>query len=154
MLGGSGKNILIGGDGADQLTGSTSEDLLLGARYIYENDFTALDSLLSEWTSVSTFNDRVGHLLGTLAGGLQNGFTLTRSTETEDSAADTMAGSNGRDWYLRNSLGSPTIFRDTITDANLDSVFTEIDTWFKDKSIHGASLREVGIPLTRQKVFS
>ena len=126
----AGKNILIGGDGADTLTGGSGEDLLLGARYIYENDFAALDSLLSEWTSASVFTDRVGHLQGTVAGGVHDGFTLTRSTVKEDSSADTLIGGNGRDWYLRNSLGSPSIFRDTVTDSNLDSVFTEIDTWF------------------------
>ncbi len=125
----TGKNILIGGDGADSLTGGSGEDLLLGARYVYENDFSALDSLLSEWTSASLFTDRVGHLQGTVAGGIHNGFTLTRSTVKEDSSADTLIGGNGRDWYLRNSLGSPSIFRDTTTESNVDSVFTEIDTW-------------------------
>ncbi|MFO1003249.1 MAG: M10 family metallopeptidase C-terminal domain-containing protein [Planctomycetaceae bacterium] len=126
----AGKNILIGGDGADTLTGGSGEDLLLGARCIYENDFAALDSLLSEWTSASLFTVRVGHLQGTVAGGVHNGFTLTRSTVKEDSSADTLIGGNGQDWYLRNSLGSPSIFRDTTTESNLDSVFTEIDTWF------------------------
>lgn len=126
----AGKNILIGGDGADSLTAGTGEDLLLGSRYIYEKDFTALDFLLSEWTSASLFTDRVGHLQGTVAGGIHNGFTLTRSTVKEDSTADTLIGGNGRDWYLRNSLGLPSIFRDTITESNVDSVFTEIDTWF------------------------
>ncbi len=126
----AGKNILIGGDGADTLTGGSGEDLLLGARYIYENDFAALDSLLSEWTSASLFTERVGHLQGTVAGGIHNGFTLTRSSVKEDSSADALIGGNGRDWYLRNSLGLPSIFRDTTTESNLDSVFTEIDTWF------------------------
>ncbi|MFO0425243.1 MAG: calcium-binding protein, partial [Planctomyces sp.] len=130
LNGGNGKNILIGGNGADQLTGGTSEDLLIGARYIDENDITALAALRAEWTSASSFNDRTGHLLGTLAGGLHEGFTLTRSTVKEDSSADTLVGGSGRDWYLRNSLGTPTVFRDIITDADLDSLFTEIDTWF------------------------
>lgn len=129
LAGGADRNILIGGDGADSLTAEAGEDLLLGARYIYERDFTALNFLLSEWTSASVFTDRVGHLQGTVAGGIHNGFTLTRSTVKEDSASDILVGGNGRDWYLRNSLGSPSIFRDTITESNLDSVFTEIDTW-------------------------
>jgi Ca2+-binding RTX toxin-like protein len=130
LNGGNGKNILIGGDGNDHLTGGSSEDLLLGARYTYENDTTALDSLRAEWISASSFNDRTGHLLGTLAGGVQNGFTLTRSTVKEDSGADSLIGGSGRDWYLRNSFGTPAILRDVITDADLDSLFTEIDTWF------------------------
>ncbi|MFN8707433.1 MAG: hypothetical protein ACK50J_12185, partial [Planctomyces sp.] len=127
---GNGKNILISGDGADQLTGGTNEDLFIGGRYLHENNVVALNSLLSEWTSASTFDDRGGHMLGTLAGGLNGGATLSRSSVKEDSLSDTLIGGNGRDWYLRNSLGSPAVFRDIVTDADLDSVFTEIDTWF------------------------
>ncbi len=129
LSGGNGRNALIGGYGADQLTGGTGEDLLLGARSAFEDDVDALASLRAEWISASSFDDRVGHLLGTLAGGLHNGFTLTSSTVKEDSSADTLIGSSGRDWYLRNSLGTPAIFRDIITDADLDSVFTEINSW-------------------------
>ena len=128
LSGRAGNDILIGGDGADQLTGGISEDLLLGGRYIYANDFIALDSLRIEWISANSFDDRVGHLLGTLAGGVHNGFTLTRSTVKEDSSADILIGGSGRDWYVRNSLGLPAIFRDTVTDADLHSLFTEIDT--------------------------
>jgi Ca2+-binding RTX toxin-like protein len=129
LVGGADRNILIGGDGADSLTAEAGEDLLLGARYVYERDFTALDFLVSEWTSASIFTDRVGHLQGIIPGGIHNGFTLTRSTVKEDSVSDILVGGNGRDWYLRNSLGLPSIFRDTITESNVDSVFTEIDTW-------------------------
>jgi Ca2+-binding RTX toxin-like protein len=129
LTGGNGRNILMGGYGADQLTGGSSEDLLLGARSVFENEVDALDSLRAEWISASSFNDRTGHLLGTLAGGLHNGFTLTPGTVKEDFSADTLIGGSGRDWYLRNSLGTPTIFRDVVTDADLDSLFTEIDTW-------------------------
>jgi Ca2+-binding RTX toxin-like protein len=129
LSGGNGRNVLIGGYGADQLTGGTGEDLLLGARSVFEDDADALASLRAEWISASSFDDRVGHLLGTLAGGLHNGFTLTSSTVKEESSADTLIGSSGRDWYLRNSLGTPTIFRDVVTDADLDSVFTEINSW-------------------------
>ena len=129
LIGGDGADSLIGGDGADSLTAEAGEDLLLGARYVYERDFTALDFLVSEWTSASIFTDRVGHLQGIIPGGIHNGFTLTRSTVKEDSVSDILVGGNGRDWYLRNSLGLPSIFRDTITESNVDSVFTEIDTW-------------------------
>ena len=129
LVGGADRNILIGGDGADSLTAEAGEDLLLGARYVYERDFTALDFLVSEWTSASIFTDRVGHLQGIIPGGIHNGFTLTRSTVKEDSVSDILVGGNGRDWYLRNSLGLPSIFRETITESNVDSVFTEIDTW-------------------------
>jgi Ca2+-binding RTX toxin-like protein len=96
---------------------------------LLENDFVALSTLRSEWTSASSFNDRVGHLLGTLAGGVNGGLTLTPATVKEDFAQDTLIGSSGRDWYFRNSLGATAAFRDTVTDADVDSVFEEIHTW-------------------------
>ena len=132
LVGGNGKNILIGGDGADQLTGGASEDLLLGARYLYEADTVALEALLTEWISVSSFANRVAHLSGTLAGRVNSGFTLTQSTVKEDSSLDTLTGGNGlgnTDWYLRNSLGATVAFRDTISDTDVDSAFTEISSW-------------------------
>ncbi len=129
LNGGGGKNILIGGNGADLLTGGSSEDLLLGAWYSLENSTTALAALLSEWTSGSAYADRVAHLLGTLAGGANGSFTLTSTTVKEDNAKDTLTGGSGKDWYLRNSLGATLANRDTTTDIDLDSVFTEIDTW-------------------------
>ncbi len=129
LNGGGGKNILIGGNGVDLLTGGSSEDLLLGAWYSLENSTTALAALLSEWTSGSVYADRVAHLLGTLAGGANGSFTLTSTTVKEDNAKDTLTGGSGKDWYLRNSLGATPANRDTTTDIDIDSVFTEIDTW-------------------------
>ena len=132
LSGGNGKNILIGGTGADNLLGGTDEDLMLGARYTLEADNTALVALLTEWTSASSFINRVAHLLGTLAGGANGGFTLTSATVKEDGIKDKLTGGSGKDWYLRNSLGATVANRDTVTDADVspfDSVFTEIDTW-------------------------
>ena len=129
LVGGSGRNILIGGDGADLLTGGSTEDLMLGAKSTYENDIIALIPLRSEWSSGTSFNDRKAHLLGTLAGGLHGGFTLTPSTVKEDSSKNTLTGGSGKDWYLRNSAGATVAFRDTVNDADVDSVFTEISTW-------------------------
>jgi Ca2+-binding RTX toxin-like protein len=129
LQGGAGRNILLGGFGADTLTGGADEDLLLGARFLLEEDAIALAALRNEWISASSFDDRVAHLLGTLEGGVDDGFTLTPSTVKEDSSRDTLNGGNGRDWYLRNHLSATTLWRDVINDPNLDSVFTDIDTW-------------------------
>ena len=133
LVGGNGKNILIGGDGADLLTGGAIEDLLLGAMYLYEADIVAREALLTEWISASSFANRLAHLEGTLAGGFNSGFTLTQSTVKEDCSLDTLTGgSNGlgnTDWYLRNSLGATVALRDTFSDTDADSVFTEISSW-------------------------
>jgi Ca2+-binding RTX toxin-like protein len=120
LNGGEGTNILIGGFGADSLTGGTGEDLLLGAWYLFEADNTAMAALMSNWTSPGTVQDRADLLLVS---------ALTPATVNDDGAKDTLKGGSGRDWYLRNSLGLPTSIRDTVTDIDIDSVFTEIDTW-------------------------
>ena len=122
LAGGSGKNILIGGTGTDTLTGGVGEDLMLGARYTSETNSVALTSLLAEWTSANSYAVRVANLLG----------VLTSTTVKEDAAKDTLTGGNGagnRDWYLRNSQGAVVANRDTVSDTDADSVFTEISTW-------------------------
>ena len=129
LNGGTGKDILIGGIGADLLTGGSGENLLLGARYTSEANATALIALRSEWTSASSYSNRVAHLRGTLAGGFNGSYKLTSATVKEDNAKDTLKGSSGKDWYLRNRLGATVANRDAVTDVDLDSVFTEISSW-------------------------
>jgi Ca2+-binding RTX toxin-like protein len=120
LNGGDGTNILIGGFGADALTGGINEDLLLGAWYQFEADNTALAALMIQWTSPGTVQDRANSLLVS---------TLTPATVNDDGVKDTLKGSSGTDWYLRNSSGVTAATRDTTTDSDLDSIFTEISTW-------------------------
>jgi len=129
LNGGTGKDILLGGIGVDTLTGGSGEDLMLGARYTSETNSAALIALRSEWTSASSYGDRVAHLLGTLAGGANGNSKLTSATVKEDNAKDTLKGNAGKDWYLRNCLGAIVANRDAVTDVDLDSVFTEISSW-------------------------
>jgi Ca2+-binding RTX toxin-like protein len=129
LNGGTGKDILIGGIGADVLTGGSGENLLFGARYTSETNATALIALRSEWTSASSYENRVAHLLGTLAGGANGNYKLTSTAVKEDSMKDTLTGGTGKDWYLRNNVGATVANRDTVTDTDLDSVFTEMSSW-------------------------
>lgn len=129
LYSGNGKNILIGGNGSDHLTGGSNEDLLLGAWYSLENDTIALAALRNEWISNNSYSDRMDHLLGILAGGENNIYTLESTTITEDNTKDFLSGGSGTDWYFRNNLGETVGNRDVITDSDLDSIFTEIDTW-------------------------
>ncbi len=129
LTGGAGNNILIGGTGADVLTGGANEDLMLGANYTLGTNVLSLLALRSEWISGSVYDTRVAHLLGTLAGGVNGATVLTPTTTKEDDAADTLTGGSGKDWYLNNAAGAVVANRDTVTDADVDSVFTEISTW-------------------------
>lgn len=68
-------------------------------------------------------------MLGIQPGGANGSFTLTSTTVKEDASKDSLKGGTGQDWYLRNSLGVTVADRDSVTDADLDSVFTEISSW-------------------------
>ena len=129
LNGGAGNNILIGGTGADALTGGANEDLMLGGNYLLGTDANALIALRTEWSSSNTYDTRMQHLLGTLAGGLNGSTALTSATAKEDGAADTLTGGGGKDWYLNNGAGAVALNRDSVTDADIDSVFTEISSW-------------------------
>ena len=129
LNGGAGNNILIGGTGADSLTGGANEDLMIGGSFSGETNVSALIALRNEWTSSNPYDSRVAHLLGTLSSGLNGTTVLTSSTVHDDGAVDTLTGGAGRDWYLVNQTGAIVAQRDVVTDADLDSVFTEISTW-------------------------
>jgi Ca2+-binding RTX toxin-like protein len=130
LVDGSGKNILIGGTGIDTISGGASEDLMLGARSTFEGNSAALAALLAEWTSANTFQVRTDHLLGNAAGGANGSFTLTSTTVKEDNLRDVLNGAAGsKDWYFRNNAGAILSQRDTVNDADIDSLFTEISTW-------------------------
>ncbi|MEK6258841.1 MAG: M10 family metallopeptidase C-terminal domain-containing protein [Planctomycetota bacterium] len=129
LIGGAGNNILIGGAGADVLTGGANEDLMLGANFLAGADALSLIALRGEWTSAHTYDTKVAHLLGTLNGGVNGSTVLTPTTTKEDDAADTLTGGSGKDWYLNNAAGAVVANRDSVTDADVDSVFTEINTW-------------------------
>ena len=102
---------------------------MLGADYTGGTDAKSLILLRNEWASSTAFDTRIAHLLGTLIGGANGSTLLTSLTVIEDGAVDTLTGGSGRDWYLNNAEGSVVENRDSVTDADLDSVFEEINTW-------------------------
>ena len=129
LVGGALRDILIGGLGADNLAGGAEDDLLLGARFLLEDDAAVMEAIRKEWISASSFEDRVAHLLGTLDGGLNDGFMLTSFTVKDDGSRDILNGNTSRDWFLLNRLSPIASSRDNSADPDLDSLFTEINTW-------------------------
>ena len=120
ISGGTGLNILIGGKGADSITtasGSTG-DILVADETSYSDSSTAntsgLGSLRTEWVNTSTsYANRIAHLQGTLAGGLNASFFLKTTTLQYDNSADSLNGNAAsvKNWYIvKNSL-------DTITNS-------------------------------------
>ncbi len=113
LSGGKGSNILIGGNGADKLTDGGSsggaeqlgDDILIGGWTAFDDDFQALFAIRQEWTSIASFETRVGNLR-TGEGSYLQGIVLTTSgpneTVSDDGAADKLKGGKGRDWIFAN----------------------------------------------------
>src|SRR5262249_56319466 len=114
-----GREVLLGGEGADRLTGGDGDDLLVAGPTAFDADATGLANLLAEWRSASSYDDRVKHLTGALAGGLNGTTVLTAASVSNDGVKDALVGGTGRDWYV---VSSP----DVATGVALDEVKTTI----------------------------
>jgi Ca2+-binding RTX toxin-like protein len=98
LIGGPGRNILIGGDGNDTLnasTGGLGEDVLIGGRTSFDRTPSALNLIKAEWirpdTLVSTYKTRVDHLMS--GGGLNGVIRLNPTTVFADGARDLVSTS-------------------------------------------------------------
>ncbi len=99
-------SILIGGPGSDELVGNGASDLLIGGITLYEHQVTAQRTLLTEWSSRNSYEDRVANLRrgGGLAPApirLQAGVTVL-----DDHASDVLQGGKGRDWFFADLDGA------------------------------------------------
>jgi hypothetical protein len=135
LIGGSARDIMIGGFGADRLVGNSNEDILVAGYTKYDGDYSALDSIMSEWKSSASYSTRVAHIRGTTPGGLNGPYFLKGDDEAggvggqtvfSDSSVDTLTGSSGVDWFFANldSAGGPI---DSITDAASGETTSDID---------------------------
>ncbi len=95
ISGGSGRDLIIGGYDSDVLGGGSGEDILIGGWTIYDSNTatnrSAIDSIMSIWTSSSSFNDRVATLIST------GGLLEANETVFDDDAGDLLLGGGGRD---------------------------------------------------------
>jgi uncharacterized delta-60 repeat protein len=99
--GGAGADVLIGGDGIDLLTGGAGADVLIGGTTVHDGNLTALDAIVAEWTSGSSYTLRLKHLQGTLAGGKNGNYRLNATTVFNDALApDALTGGQGLDWFV------------------------------------------------------
>lgn len=105
LFGNGGRDILIGGAGADELHGGADEDILIGGTTNHDLNESSLLAIQSEWRRAISYQDRIAHLTGAVAGGF-NGLSLLRlaqqSTDTvhDDGVVDRMFGEDGQDWLF------------------------------------------------------
>jgi Ca2+-binding RTX toxin-like protein len=97
---GSDRSLLIGGDGADTLLGGLADDILIGGSTKFDENGSALLSLLAEWKRTDlTYDQRADHLTGKEAGGYNGSVLLKSNTVKKDNASDKLTGGDGRDWF-------------------------------------------------------
>lgn len=99
LSGEGGNDVLIGGRGNDLLFGGPGDDLILSGVTDYATDPAALSAVQAEWTSGSSYTDRVAHLTGT-TGGVNNGKVFNSTTVHGDGGVDIVGGGSGRDWFV------------------------------------------------------
>jgi len=97
LIGGAGLDMLIGGAGNDHLVGGADDDVLIGGTTLFDQNDAALQTLLSEWTSGRTFDERMNNLqhgTGTLLQG--TGHMLAQGTTVFNSGHDNLDGGSGQ----------------------------------------------------------
>lgn len=107
LFGGRGRDLLIGGAGSDHLFAGRGQDILIGGTTDFDNNPQALNGIMTEWGRTDVgFRTRVGHLDGSLAGGLNGAYYLNATTVHDDGTTDYLYGrSNALDWFLVNRDG-------------------------------------------------
>lgn len=121
LVGGAGRDLLFAGAGADVLDGSADDDLLVGNDTAYDLDAAALVNLHAEWISTAIYEDRVGHIEGTLPGGLNGSTTLVAGANAfDDGAIDTLYGGMATDWFLYD------FFEDLTEDEEPGEILTDV----------------------------
>jgi Ca2+-binding RTX toxin-like protein len=110
LVGSGANDLLIGGTGQDRLVGNGLEDILIGGDTSY--DFTedddvlaqqaALLSILAEWNSDRSLEDRQANINGTGIGPRLNddNFLTHLVTVFDDGEIDKLTGSGGIDWFF------------------------------------------------------
>jgi len=102
LTGGTGRDMLLGEGGLDTLTAVSEEDLLISGPVSFDLHVESLLSIMSEWTSGRTFEERVANINGTGIGARNNGdnFLQVGVTVFDEGALDMLSGGTQADWFF------------------------------------------------------
>jgi len=96
---------LIGGSGPSTLRAGSGGDILIGGTTSYDNNVAALAAVLAEWSRTDIdYATRIGHLNGTISGGLNGSYLLNTSSVQKDGMVNDLYGGAGLDWYFAGVL--------------------------------------------------
>ncbi|MFO0941046.1 MAG: putative Ig domain-containing protein [Pirellulales bacterium] len=122
LFGGLGRDFLIGGSGGDWLYGGSGDDILItGVSNALETegefsmDFTALKSIMAEWTSNRSYSQRINRLRAGVGQG--NSVALNSTSIQSDGEIDRAFGEGGDDWFW---LGMEDIAPDRLNSERLN----------------------------------
>jgi hypothetical protein len=122
LYGGSSRDLMIGGLGVDTLRAARGGAILIGGSTDYDANVQALLAIMKEWGRTDVdYNTRVKHLNGSLSGGLNGSYRLTRTTVHDDNAIDSLYGWAGMDWYVVSGSGKK---KDKVYDKTRGEVVT------------------------------
>ena len=100
LEGRNGRDVIIGGVGADVQRGGLQDDLLIAGTTNFDANNAALQNIMDEWARTdATYSERIDHLKGTTAGGLNGATLITNATVADDTDVDTLEGQEDLDWF-------------------------------------------------------
>ena len=99
---------MIGGTGGDLIFGNSGQDILISGTTAFDSNSGAIDSIMAEWTSSRTYQERSDNLRGVLGSTFndrENGdvFLIADgpdATVFDDESTDWLIGGRGRDLYF------------------------------------------------------
>ena len=108
LIGGDNRDLLIGGLGSDSILGGTGDDILISGTTSL--NAAGIVAVMAEWTSLSTYTDRVTHLTNG-SGGANGSTKLDATTVQSDVSNDSLTGGADTDWFF----GSATEVQDLLS---------------------------------------
>jgi Ca2+-binding RTX toxin-like protein len=96
--GGNGDDILLGMSGADTIFGGAGSDLIIGG-IVNDDPEGMVDGIVGEWWSGDTYGNRVGHVTGSLSGGVNPLPFVVNSTVFDDGEVDQVFGNADEDLF-------------------------------------------------------
>jgi hypothetical protein len=97
LIGGLGRNILIGGLGASTMVAGPSGDVLIGGTTVYDTNAVALRAISDEWSLGGSYLERYVALAE--GRGLNHPYALNATTISASGRPDTLIGGGGQDQF-------------------------------------------------------
>lgn len=101
LVGGAAAGILIGGAGASMLQAGSGGAIEVAGTTAYDANIAGLKSLLNEWSRTDeSYQQRIAHLDGGAAGGLNGSYHLDNLTVQHSAFGDLLVGGPALDWFF------------------------------------------------------